>query len=125
MRNSPITKAESILGQDCTSFTRVPHNSYQYFSSIYPQQLLEVAQNNLWNYCCKYESKVIPREMMSYCTDHATKDYVKSPWLFDQLVDVGFRYLDGVQSLQYENAPLDAKGKERREKIEALGINIQ
>ena len=43
--------------------------------------------------------------------------------VFDHLIDVGFRYLDGVKSLQYEGAALDKKGTERREKINAYGEN--
>jgi len=53
---------------------------------------------------------------------------VDSPRLYDHLIDVGMRYLDGDSELQYpKNGPkkiLDKKGKERREFVTAYGEKI-
>ena len=55
--------------------------------------------------------------MDAYCVENSTDDYIDSPWLYDHLVDVGFRYLDGVKDLQYDDTPTDIQGTQRREKI--------
>ena len=61
--------------------------------------------------------------MDEYCLANPTDDFLDSPWLFDHLVDVGFRYLDGVKDLQYDNTPTDVKGTEWRKKITEIGSN--
>lgn len=79
--------------------------------------LTKAAQKNHRNYCCKEHNDITPPQMDEYCLANPTDDFLDSPWLFDHLVDVGFRYLDGVKDLQYDNTPTDVKGTEWREKI--------
>ncbi len=105
------------------SDSAITDQSFSAFTSIYPAKLLAVAQKNHKNYCCRDYNMKISAEVENYCNNNATDTYVTSPWLFDHLIDVGFRYLDGVEDLQYEWAPLDNKGKERREKITVYGTN--
>lgn len=98
-------------------------NGYSVYSAIYPKALLDIVQKNHNNYCCKNYDGKISSSVESYCKNNPTDTYIDSPQVFDHLIDVGFRYLDGVKSLQYEGAALDKKGTERREKINAYGEN--
>jgi hypothetical protein len=47
--------------------------------------------------------------------------YAHSPYLYDHLIDVAWRALDGTQALQYPGATLNAKGKEWRTFINEAG----
>ena len=115
--------AETSPAIECREYNPVLKNGYETFSSIYPVALTKTAQKNHRNYCCKQHSDITPPQMDEYCVTNPTDDFVDSPWLFDHLVDVGFRYLDGVKDLQYDNTPTDVKGKEWREKITEIGSN--
>lgn len=124
--------AIDIGRDDCSVFNRVPRNGYAVFGSAYPQNLFETAIQNHANYCCSlYSNKDISqesstsvkREFLTYCEEHPRTDFAKSPWLYDHLVDVGFRYLDGIADLQYPNTLVDPQGQERTSRIQELGTN--
>ena len=80
-------------------------------------------QQNHKNYCCRYHNNLTSVSVDEFCANNSTTTYVESPWLFDHLIDVGFRYLDGVEELQYEGADIDLKGKEWRENSIELASN--
>lgn len=115
--------AQTPEAVECRVFNSVLKNWYEVFPSIYPVKLIQTAQKNHRNYCCKYHSTVTPVAMDNYCLANKTDDYLDSPWLYDHLVDVGFRYLDGVPDLQYDDTPTDRKGTEWREKITEVWSN--
>ena len=94
---------------------------YVWYTSIYPQELITVAQNNLKQYCCTYKKPYLTVEQSEQCKDKIADYYVDSPRLYDHLIDVGMRYLDGDETLQYTQAPLDTKGKERRKWVTEYG----
>lgn len=115
--------AETSHAVECSKYISIPQNGYESFSRIYPKELFQTAIKNHSNYCCKYHSNIVPAQMKTECENNPTDNYVDSPWLFDHFVDVGFRYLDGIENLQYDNTPIDIKWAERREKIIELGTN--
>ena len=88
---------------------------YLWYTSIYPKELITIAQNNLKQYCCTYKKPYLTVEQSEQCKDKISDYYVDSPRLYDHLIDVGMRYLDGDSNLQYSQAPVDLKWKERRE----------
>jgi hypothetical protein len=54
-------------------------------------------------YCCKYKKSYLIADQIKQCKNKFSDYYVDSPWLYDHLVDVGMRYLDGDVTLQYKN----------------------
>lgn len=94
---------------------------YLWYTSIYPKELITVAQNNLKQYCCTYKKPYLTVEQSEQCKEQISDYYVDSPRLYDHLIDVGMRYLDGDSNLQYAQAPLDTKWKERREWVTEYG----
>ena len=115
--------AQAPEAVECRVFNSVLQNWYETFLSIYPVRLTQTAQKNHRNYCCKYHDNITPLAMDAYCVENSTDDYIDSPWLYDHLVDVGFRYLDGVKDLQYDDTPTDIQGTQRREKITEIWSN--
>ena len=71
---------------------RISQAAWAPFSGALPYQDLSVAYDHLFAYCCAAEKFVD----MSICADPKTpnKIYLKSVFLFEHLVDVGFRHLD-------------------------------
>ena len=108
---------------NCQSLT-VQKSSY---TSIYPQELITIAHHHLLTYCCKYKKENLIDQNICENID-ISNPMVDSPRLYDHLIDVGMRYLDGDSELQYpKNGPkkiLDKKGKERREFVTAYGEKI-
>jgi len=94
---------------------------YLWYTSIYPTELIGIAQNNLKQYCCKYKKLYLTTEQSEQCKKKIADYYVDSPRLYDHLIDVGMRYLDGDETLQYKDSNskviLDTKWKERRDSI--------
>lgn len=117
--------AETSTAPECGTFNKVVTSQYSIFTSVYPQSLITTAQKNHWNYCCAKHPNTTPPEMDQYCADNKLKagTYADSPWLYDHLVDVGFRYLDGVPELQYEGAVVDTKWWERKTTISEAWSN--
>lgn len=101
----------------------MPGVRYEGFQSILPPSIVQIAQQNHKNYCCKHEWQSITDETLQYCKQNPTHTYVDSPDIFDHIIDVAFRYLDGVADLQYPGADLDAQGLEWRQKIQEFGTN--
>ena len=113
-----VTFGESTQAVECMEqYMPVVSTTYAQFTKIYPSSLLKIAQQNHKNYCCKYHNDLTSSSVDTFCADNPTTTYVDSPWLFDHLIDVGFRYLDGLEDLQYDGADVDTKAKEWREKI--------
>ena len=112
---------EDIYG-DCRQSTV---GWYKAYTNIYPESLILLAQNNLQKYCCKNKTPYLTEQQQSACKDNKSEYYVDSPRLYDHLIDVGMRYLDGDETLQYKTSQwavvLDTKGKERREFVTQYG----
>lgn len=104
-------------------FTSVK-GGYQWYNNIFPTKLITVAEKNLKTYCCTYESESISNTQIEKCKNDISDYYVESPRLYDHLIDVGMRYLDGEEKLQYNNnneVTLDKKGSERRSFVTKYG----
>lgn len=97
---------------------------YDKYQNIYPKALLDTAQKNLANYCCKNRSDKTTPDTDTYCKNNPTDTFAESPRLYDHLVDVGMRYLDGDADYQYAGAPVDANGQKRTETSRAFGEDI-
>lgn len=94
---------------------------YSKYTSLYPEKLIETAQQHLTAYCCTSKKEYL--NTTTICENITSDPYVDSPRLYDHLIDLGMRYLDGDSDLQYSQAPLDTKGKERRDFINEYGNN--
>ncbi len=88
------------------------------YPQVLPKQALLQAITNLKAYCCvkpdpiscsKEEKQKLPK-----------KYYPESAFLFDHIVDILMRRLDGVKELSYGIEP-DLAGKTRREYLNTLG----
>ena len=97
---------------------------YDKYQNIYPKALLDTAQKNLANYCCKNRKDKTTPETDTFCQNNPTDTFAESPWLYDHLIDVGMRYLDGDPIYQYPWAPVDSNGAKRIETSRAFGENI-
>lgn len=86
------------------------------YSNVVPQEAFARALNNLKTYCC---TVVVPNKCTSEQKRTLEKLYPKSAYLFDHLLDVTMRRLDGVQSLAYGLEP-DKAGKARRDYITSI-----
>lgn len=109
---------------DCRNLT-FPDNKY----SIYNEELTSIARNNLRSYCCKNKKTIIIDSEEVKCKNTLSENYVDSPRLYDHLIDVGMRYLDGDERLQYADPisnkkPLDKRWKERRDFTKNYGETI-
>lgn len=94
---------------------------YAKYTSLYPEKLIEIAQQHLTAYCCTSKKEYL--NTTTICENITSDSYVDSPRLYDHLIDLGMRYLDGDSDLQYSQAPLDTKGKERRNFVNEYGNN--
>lgn len=90
-----------------------------WYTAIYPEQLIKTAQQHLIAYCCANKKEYIDNQ--NICKDTTSDTYVDSPRLYDHLIDLGMRYLDGDSNLQYPQAPLDKQGEERRKWVTEYG----
>ncbi len=91
-------------------------SEYDIYANIYSRSLFTIARKNLKSYCCKYKFANI-ESTIEDCEKDKTDTYVESPRLYDHLVDVGMRYIDGEQTLQYPWAAIDKKWQEWRKII--------
>ncbi len=89
-------------------------------SQIYPKQDIQVAIDHLVYFCCENwyakNSKYCPKqdEKWKFLTQ---KLYAQSPYLYDQILDIGMRRLDGDANTQYQEAWLDIFWAKRRKWI--------
>jgi len=89
------------------------------YVKILPVEAFERALINLKSQCCKKEI----RKTCSESDMQNIKDpYPESAWLFDHLIDVAMRRLDGVKELAYGLDP-DPTALDRRKKITAIATN--
>jgi hypothetical protein len=92
---------------------------YNEYTSIYPEKLIEIAQKHLLAFCCSNKKEYLTNQ--NICKNITSDTYVDSPRLYDHLIDLGMRYLDGDSNLQYPQAPLDKQGEERRKWVTEYG----
>lgn len=97
-------------------------------NTLFPQQLLDIARENHTAYCCDH----YPWRMQStsICQTPSIRakrrdnTYAESPVFYDHLIDIGFRYLDGIADKQYTTnngvAILDAQGQTWHEQSMAI-----
>lgn len=104
-----VTKKES------TEITVQKYASFDY-KGVIPREALQKALSNLRSYCCT--QKIIACEKGEAMEEY----YPKSPFLFDHILDVTMRRLDGVQNLAYGLEP-DKAGKARRDYMIAVASN--
>lgn len=81
---------------DCelsTSWARVSPSTWSVYSWVIPYADLSVAYDNLYAYCCK--EGLFPQKS-NPCTGSLGPVYLESSYMFDHLIDVGFRRLDVV-----------------------------
>ena len=115
-----ITITGGVFAHDCKAVlgdnfdaTVNNYNNMAYKNAL-PTEAFKQALTNLKAYCC---SMVIPGSCTQAEKDNLPKDYYpESAYLFDHLVDVAMRRLDGIQTLAYNLEP-DPTGKARREHI--------
>lgn len=97
--------------ESITNAVKAYNSRYQQFL---PKEALQQALTNLKAYCCTKD----------ICTSeekqNLPKKYPKSAYLFDHLLDVNMRRLDGIQGLAYGLTP-DTAGKNWREYIQEVG----
>jgi hypothetical protein len=103
--------------------------NYDYFEKLSsqghrPAPAIELALENLSTYCC-FETKEIPNFLCANVS-RDTQSIPHSPFLFDHLVDVGMRRLDGDADNIYGAIELlDEQGKEWREIIREDATKIE
>ena len=83
------------------------------FTRVLPEEALQKALENLKKFCC--QSNTLQEEN---CKGYKEKQgYPLSPFLYDHLIDVQLRRLDGIQELSY-GIQGDPMGIQRRQFIE-------
>lgn len=97
---------------DYKTFTESYKNTN--IEGVMPARAISQALVNLKKACCMSQSM---NDKKIYCVGYTkSENYPDSISLYDQLLDVGLRRLDGNSALTYGLEP-DSKGKERREFI--------
>lgn len=106
-----------VINNDCQrAYARSQSNSTinRQYTNIMPVDVFRRAFLNLKSYCCK--ANIIGNQNQS-CTEEPLADsYGYSPFLFDHLVDMILRRLDGDEKKTYGLTP-DPIGKQRRDWI--------
>lgn len=92
----------SDVPADCRpEFKRaVTLGQYYQYTNIFSPELRAIADHNQRNYCCLHFPGANPAND-TYCDTKKTSVFMDSPWLYDHMIDVGFRFLDGIPELQY------------------------
>ncbi len=98
--------SEDIIG-DCDEL--VLSKDYNSYNRLYPSALIDRARKNLGAFCCTHRKIYVPNNAV-ICKEKLSDEYPYSPRLYDHLIDVGFRYLDGDSDLQY--TPTDGQSKD-------------
>lgn len=106
---------------DCSLFVKdlIVNTSYE---NIFPQKNVIIAINNLKNYCCQKKLMID----MSMCKNIPDTDGANSNILYDHLIDVGFRSLDGEKNLYYNKPTVQVGhtiGEEWKKKITDYATN--
>lgn len=116
---SLIAISGSAFAQDCNLISAwnlgiiKDYTSFKY-KNVVPQEAMQQALANLKAYCCKQFISTNP--VCKAGKGKLSTSYPESAYLFDQLLDVTMRRLDGIKSLAYGLNP-DPAGKERRDLI--------
>ena len=92
-------------------------------SDLLPEEAIKRVTKNLRAYCCeqKYLRNTVDANGNDIIVCDQDKDiptngyFPQSTYLFDHLIDVMLRRLDGNENLIYPDVPVHEKGKERRE----------
>lgn len=108
-----------IVDTNADNLVKNYQTNYTIYHNFLPEEAFNQAVVNLKAYCC---SQVIPQSCNQKEKNNVPKTYPESAYLFDQILDVMMRRLDGNQELAYGLAP-DPTGKERRQKITEIANN--
>jgi hypothetical protein len=90
--------------------------NYQIYKQFLPIEAFNQALINLKAYCC---AQVINPPCTDKEKENLPTQYMESAYLFDHLIDISMRRLDGNKALAYGLEP-DPTGGERRTKINAI-----
>lgn len=127
---SSVSFAASEIG-DCELFkqwiNKIDMQGTEKYTNIYPHKNIETAVNNLRSYCCKVQHEESLCKSSNNTREDESETYAYSNKLYDHLIDVGFRALDGDPSL-YHQQPLlqlgDKNGEQRYTTITELATNV-
>jgi hypothetical protein len=92
------------------------------FENVFPDDALTRAIKNLTAYCCEDILKQWEKPD-ERCSDPSLpkSNYPESPYLFDHLIDVGFRRLEWINN--YSDVQVDPTGYARRNAIKEIATN--
>ncbi len=90
--------------------------NYQIYTQFLPAEAFHQALINLKAYCC---AQVVNPPCTDKEKENLPKQYMESAYLFDHLIDISMRRLDGNKELAYGLEP-DPTGSERRTKINGI-----
>lgn len=91
------------------------------YSGVLPQEAFAKAILHLQAYCCNQKKIQCSATLVKKLPPEKT--YPQSPYLFDHLIDVTMRRLDGVPGKLVYDLPVDKAGKTRRDAITKLANN--
>ena len=127
---SSVSFAASEIG-DCELFKQwintVDMQGVEKYRNIYPYDNIKVAINNLRSYCCKVQHEESLCKSSNNTREDESETYAYSNKLYDHLIDVGFRALDGDTSLYHQQPFLqlgDKNGEQRYTMITELATNV-
>lgn len=111
---------------DCNIVTETNFNGTQWlfeltsYTNVVPVDAFNIAIIHLQAYCCN-EKKILCSDTLKNKLP-TEKNYPQSPYLFDHLIDVTMRRLDGIPELAY-GLPPDKAGEARRKTITKFANN--
>lgn len=106
----------SLAASNIDDLLKSLKNSISNFK-VFKEDDIKLAHQHLKSYCCK-------KWFLGSDCDGWWSNTPESPYLFDQLIDVWFRKLDGDPNLSY-GGQLDSDGKQRREEVRKLAKDPQ
>ena len=123
---SLIALTSSVFAHDCDIVEKGTDAAAKSYTSLYtkyqgvvPIPGFKQALINLKAYCC---SQVVPQACAWEDKKNLPENYPESPYLFDHLLDITMRRLDGDKGLAYGVDP-DTTALERRNKITEIANN--
>lgn len=118
----------SIIGQtygqqsyDCIAVNTNIQDKNIFFddpSGLLPPEAIQKAYENLQAYCCA-ANLITDKQICTYPKD---KVFPESPYLYDHLIDVIIRRLDGFEDMAY-GLEIDTQGIQRRETSKEIATN--
>lgn len=106
-------KAIAIERNDCEATDIVATTITKWFENIYPHEAAKKAIDNLITYCCEKKLGKISKDICDKVPVTQQK-WPESAFLYDHLIDVGLRRLNGIKKDAYNLEKMDLKGVERR-----------